>query len=197
MSRHSRIRREYPLLLAPLVILLAVIWFPIPRRVDPAELYTPLFFRAVEVESLPSAKNAVPVPVNFQAQSCRLGALGRTTLLALPPEVRAPLSQDLSERVLARLEVCEWKENDPWFRDDIRIAWITTLEAAQGNPQPHVDATYRVLGVHPDQVWPRIMARRHALLAADYDKFYGGASSPRKPVRSATLDEVRRKGAAA
>lgn len=72
----------------------------------------------------------------------------------------------LTERVLVRLETAETKELDPWMRDDIRIAWITTLYASQGNPQPHVDATYRVLGLHPDKVWPAILARRDALLGS-------------------------------
>lgn len=68
------------------------------------------------------------------------------------------------DRVLHRLETAERRESDPWLRDDIRIAWITTLYASQGNSQPHIDATYRVLGVHPDNVWPAICARRAALL---------------------------------
>jgi hypothetical protein len=71
---------------------------------------------------------------------------------------------ELTNRVLVRLETAEAKEPDPWMRDDIRIAWITTLYASQGNQQPHVDATYRVLGLHPDKVWPAILARREAIL---------------------------------
>ena len=73
----------------------------------------------------------------------------------------------LTERVLSHLERAEAKEPDAWMRDDYRIAWITTLYASQGNPQPHVDATYRVLGLHPDKVWPAILARRRALLGKD------------------------------
>lgn len=70
----------------------------------------------------------------------------------------------LAESVLCYLEVAEKKEFDPWLRDDIRIAWITVLEASRGNSQPHIDATYRVLGIHPDKVWPAIVARRKAIL---------------------------------
>jgi len=81
-------------------------------------------------------------------------------VIALPQERRV----DLADRVLARLEQSETKEIDPWVRDDLRIAWIATLYASQGNPQPFVDATYRVLGLHPEKVWPAIVARRAALL---------------------------------
>jgi len=92
----------------------------------------------------------------------------------------------LSERVLVRLETAERKESDPWLRDDIRIAWITVLYASRGNPQPHIDATYQVLGIHPDKVWPAICARRAALL--------GSASSPKKPC-AGTKAERREKAA--
>jgi hypothetical protein len=71
---------------------------------------------------------------------------------------------NLTNRILAQLCLAEVREPDPWLRDDMRIAWITILYASQGNPQPHVDATYRVLGLHPDKVWPAILARRRALL---------------------------------
>jgi hypothetical protein len=73
----------------------------------------------------------------------------------------------LAERVLARLEQAEHREPDPWLRDDIRIAWIATLYASQGNRQPFIDASYRVLGLHPDKVWCAILARREALLGPE------------------------------
>jgi hypothetical protein len=88
---------------------------------------------------------------------------------------------DLAERVLARLEAAERKESDVWLRDDIRIAWITTLYASRGNPQPHIDATYRVLGIHPDKVWPAICARRAAIL---------GRSFQTEPVNSSAVSGV-------
>jgi hypothetical protein len=91
---------------------------------------------------------------------------------------------DLAERVLLRLEDAEKKEIDPWVRDDLRIAWITTLYAWRGNQQPHIDATYRVLGVHPDEVWPRMQARREAQCGSLYEQVWGSASSPKKPVQS-------------
>lgn len=107
------------------------------------------------------------------------------------------LKKGMSERVLTRLELIEAAEVDPWLRDDIRIAWITVLYAALGNSQPYVDATYRVLGCHPDQVWLRIMARREAMLRSDYKHFFGEVTSPRKPARSVSLSEIKRRGAAA
>jgi hypothetical protein len=107
------------------------------------------------------------------------------------------------DRILAQLTLAEAKEPCPWFRDDIRIAWITTRLASQGNQQAHVDATYAVLGLHPDKVWLAILARREAVLGtaavaqlverrtcnaeATGSNPVGGSSpvpSPKKPVES-------------
>lgn len=90
----------------------------------------------------------------------------------------------LSLRICDYLSRAEAKEIDPWMRDDLRIALITTLRAARGERNPHVSATYTVLGLHPDKVWPAIEARRRAQLGNLYDNFFGGASSPKKPVQS-------------
>jgi len=103
---------------------------------------------------------AFPLSVTASVLSFRIEVLRCTTYAALPAERSMPLA----ERVLVRLEAAEQKESDLWLRDDIRIAWITVLEASRGNPQPHVDATYKVLGIHPDKVWPAILERRKALL---------------------------------
>jgi hypothetical protein len=105
---------------------------------------------------------AFPLSVTAAALSFQVEVLGRTTQSALPQE----RSLTLAERVLVRLQQSEVKEIDPWMRDDIRIAWIATLEASRGNQQPNIDATYRVLGLHPDKVWPAICARRAALLGS-------------------------------
>ena len=104
-----------------------------------------------------------PLSVTGTVLSFKLEVLRVTTPPALPPERHL----DLAERVLARLEAAEQKESDLWLRDDIRIAWITVLYASRGNPQPHIDATYKVLGLHPDKVWPAICARRAALLGPE------------------------------
>lgn len=102
-----------------------------------------------------------------------------------------PTSQ-LVERILKRLEDAVVCESNPHFQADHSIAWITVLNAARGVLEPHVSATYTVLGVHPDQVWLRIQARRQADLGGEYSKFYSldgqllpfeGDISPRKPVQ--------------
>jgi hypothetical protein len=100
----------------------------------------------------------------------------------------------LAERVLRRLEAAEKKEPDPWLRDDIRIAWITILYASRGNQQPFVDATYQVLGLHPEKVWPAILARRAALLGADELMRDISQAPPKKPCTSER--DPRRKKAA-
>ena len=99
------------------------------------------------------------------------------------------MSPALIRRILTRLEAAEANEPNPHIQDDYRIAWITVLYASSGMTAPHVSATYRVLGLHPDKVFAAIKARRMAKLGAEYEKFFGGAipavsSSPRKPVRS-------------
>ena len=69
-----------------------------------------------------------------------------------------------TEAILAYLTQQEALERDPWIRDDLRISWITVLNASRGHSQPFVDASYRVLGIHPEKVWPAILARCKALL---------------------------------
>jgi hypothetical protein len=133
---------------------------------------------------------AFPLSVTTAVLSFQLEVLGCTTVSAHPGR---SATLDRAQRVLVYLEQAERKEIDPWFRDDIRIAWITTLYASRGNQQAHIDATYRVLGCHPDQVWSRIVARRKAQLGPLYAQVWGGASSPKKPVQSEK--SVRRKSA--
>ena len=114
------------------------------------------------------------------------------------------MSQSLVCRILAYLQRAEERETDFGLRDDARIAWITVLYASRGDRAPHVAATYAVLGMHPDKVWPRILANRRALLGSEFEKLYppstqasapatdigDGASSPKKPVRTVrSLDE--------
>jgi len=95
----------------------------------------------------------------------------------------------LTDRILARLAEAEARELDPWRRDDLRIAWITVLNASRGESAPHFWATYQVLGTSPDQVWPRIVANRKAKLGALYDEIYGAdadavSAAPKKPAQS-------------
>jgi len=94
-------------------------------------------------------------------------------------------------RTLARLEQAETHEPNPHMRDDYRIAWITVLRAARGERIPFVSATYAVLGLHPEKVWPAIVERRKFLLGAAYfqnqEKVLGAQLPPKKPVRSVRL----------
>jgi hypothetical protein len=99
---------------------------------------------------------------------------------------REPLRLNWSARILHRLEEAERRELNPHFRDDIRIAWVTTLFALRSEPQPFVRATYACLGVHPDQVWPRIVAFRKWMLGAEYEAWVPETSSPKKPAQSVT-----------
>ena len=132
---------------------------------------------------------AFPLSVTAAQLSFNLEVRRHTLPAALPPG--AP-RVDLAERVLIRLEAAERKESDPWLRDDIRIAWITTLYASHGNSQPHVDATYRVLGLHPDKVWPAICARRAALIGKDILWRTSVNSADRSVIATATTPEDSR-----
>jgi hypothetical protein len=76
------------------------------------------------------------------------------------------------ERVLARLIQSEAHEPDVWLRDDYRQAFITLTLALKGNTMPFVVASYEMYGLHPDKVFPAIVARRKANLGREYRKFY-------------------------
>jgi hypothetical protein len=136
-----------------------------------------------------------PVPVNLLGRSFQVEVLERITLNA--PAARECLELpcvevDLADRVLAYLEQEEKREIDPWLRDDIRIAWITTHWSQRGVPDwswhrdssPYVAATYQVLRCHPDQVWPNIVAQRKAQLSSAYEEVWGVTSPPKKPAQS-------------
>jgi hypothetical protein len=114
---------------------------------------------------LPNDNLCIPFAENFgnsrdindlSAYDCRTLLL--QCLLVLLAEDRQTLS------ILDYLASAELREEDVWLRDDIRIAWVTVLNASQGSQSPHIEASYRVLGLHPDKVWPAILARREALL---------------------------------
>ena len=100
----------------------------------------------------------------------------------------------LTGRILARLERAEFLEPDPHLQTDYRIAWLTVLYASRGVEDPHVQATAKILGVHPDRVWEKIEAQRRAKLGAEYDNFFGGASSPKKPVQSERSLDWKKRG---
>jgi hypothetical protein len=128
-----------------------------------------------------------PIPPALIPLSSQVEGLGRTTFAALSQKAA---DVNLAERILVRLEKAEQRETDAWYRDDIRIAWITTLWSQNGVPEwswhrdssPHVAATYQVLHCRPDEVWPLIEARRKAMLGAEYSEIFPAAASvPKKP----------------
>ena len=108
-----------------------------------------------------------------------------------------PLAQSLSTRVLSRLISAEAQEPDPWLRDDLQIAKLTVVHAARGDAvecSPYVLATYEVLGLHPEKVWPAIQARSKALgpLCENVS-----AAPPKKPAQSIKLWSKKTTGARA
>lgn len=105
-------------------------------------------------------------------------------------------SPHLVRRILDQLEAAEAHELNPHLQCDYRIAWITVLNAAAGNPQPNVAATYAVLGLHPDKVWPAIIARRQGQCGPLYEAFWGVELPPKKPPQSAKVDRRIEKRAA-
>jgi hypothetical protein len=144
---------------------------------------------------------ACPLSGTAARLSFELEVLGCTTFHALPPGSTESLVR--TEGVLAYLEKAELKETDPWLRDDIRIAWITTKWAQHGVPasawvkdSPHAAATFQVLRCRPEEVWPRILQQRQETLGALYTQVWGDVSSPRKPVQSVKLGAASRKNLA-
>lgn len=121
------------------------------------------------------------------------------------------MGRTIAHRVLLRLQSAESEQSNHHLRDDYHIARITVQLASNGNPIPHIEATYAVLGVHPDKVWGKIIARRKALLGKLYSAIYDAAGNlwpqnsdelfprhasasssvfpPKKPVRSVTYAE--------
>jgi len=107
----------------------------------------------------------------------------------------------LTDRIIARIQQAECAEPNPHLQCDYHIAWLTALYAWRGDAiecSPHVLASYEVLGLHPDKVWPAIMAGRKAQLGAEYSDIYDEAGnlkpdfSPKKPPHSVTVDGKRR-----
>ena len=91
----------------------------------------------------------------------------------------------LSRRILSRLAQAEAREPDPWLSDDLEVARLTVLYAASGEAvccSPQVLASYEVLGLHPDKVWPAIEARRKAMGPLEVI-----GAPPKKPAQSVKL----------
>jgi hypothetical protein len=117
-----------------------------------------------------------PLPSGIIGYSFRGEVLGQ--VVAFPASADgAALTEEqpevsFSDRLVARLLKAETHEPDAWFRDDYRIARVTVGLARKDSPIPHIEATYCVLGLHPDNVWPAIIARRKAQLGSMYLDFY-------------------------
>jgi len=116
--------------------------------------------------------------------------LGRTIHeLCASPQERA--ISDWSDRVLVRLVEAESREADAWFRDDYRIARVAVGLARAGNPIPHIEATYQVLGLHPEKVWPAILRNREQMLGSLYRKASGEKLAPSKASSGVHTNGVR------
>jgi hypothetical protein len=105
----------------------------------------------------------------------------------------------LSGRVVERLTQAEACEPNPHYRDDLQIARLTVHYAATGEAvlcPPHVLASYAVLGLHPEKVWPAIEARRKALLGPLLEVL-GAPPVPKKAAQSVKLWAEKTNGARA
>lgn len=133
-------------------------------------------------KSRPTSTTVGPNPGNPESLS-ESKALPLEWLLN-PAKGKAP-----SDRILARLVVFEAREPNPHLRDDYRQAFITVSFAAKGHPYPFVEASYVMYGLHPDKLYPSILARRSALLGPGGEALMAHTpslpASPKKPVRSA------------
>jgi hypothetical protein len=98
-------------------------------------------------------------------------------LLSFPQT--ADFGARFSERVLQRLFEARAKEPNPHLEDDLVVAWHSVCFASQGNPTPHVDASYKVFSCHPDFVFARITAWRKAKLGIEYRRWFDEAGNPR------------------
>lgn len=85
-----------------------------------------------------------------------------------------------SERVLDRLWQARDEERNHHLLDDLIVAWQTVSLAAQGSPIPFVEASYNVLGCHPDYVFQRLMARRRWNLGLEYSLWFDDAGNLRQ-----------------
>ena len=101
-------------------------------------------------------------------------------------------------RILDRLEAAELAEPDIWFRQDYRQAFICVSLARKGERQPFITSSYRIFGIHPDMVWPQIMAKRKAKLGKEFPDWFDQAGNlkpdvpGKKPAPYVTDERVER-----
>lgn len=93
-------------------------------------------------------------------------------------------------RILERLEEAERSEPDIWLRTDYRQAFICVSLAYKGEQQPFVTSSYRVFGIHPEKVWPAIMAKRKAKLGKEFSDWYDTAGNLKPDIQKKTSAPV-------
>lgn len=98
-------------------------------------------------------------------------------------------AESMAGRITRYLLLAEDEDLDLHRRTDYREARIVVALAAANDPQPLVTASYRIFGVHPDKVWPHIVADRKAKLGREYSQWYDAAGNlrpdvPKKPAES-------------
>lgn len=161
------------------VWLLTLVLFPIPQQ---------LWAHSLRVEVFGCYENRTVLDAR-QSSSAAACILPR----ALPPLASGAraITSNWSERIIVRLLWAESREPDAWYRDDYRIARVAVGLARRGSVDPLTEASYRVLGLHPDRVWPAIVARREVALGPMYEKFWGEKLPPKKPSSGVRTNGVR------
>ena len=96
----------------------------------------------------------------------------------------------LIDRVLDRLWGAEQGESDIHLRSDYRQAFICVSLASRGEAQPFVTSSYTVYGIHPDKVWPNILATRKAKLGEEFSDWYDAAGNLRPDLPKKTSARV-------
>jgi hypothetical protein len=95
-------------------------------------------------------------------------------------------------RILDRLEGAEKSEPDIHLRSDYRQAFICVSLASRGEAQPFIQSSYRIYGIHPDKVWPHIMATRRAKLGEEFSDWFDAAGNLRPDIPKKTSAPVTR-----
>jgi|GEM_PF-5394123 len=92
----------------------------------------------------------------------------------------------LIDRVLDRLWGAEQAESDIHRRSDYRQAFICVSLAGRGEGEPFVTSSYRIFGIHPDNVWPHILATRKAKLGKEFLDWFDAAGNLRPDIPKKT-----------
>jgi hypothetical protein len=106
--------------------------------------------------------------------------------------------RSLVDRVLARLVQAEAHAETVPGRQHWRQCFITVSLAAKGSPIPFVESSLICYGLHPDKLWPAIVARRKAELGTEYSLWYDAAGNlrPDAPKKDSASTRERKTGVA-